>query len=235
MITGEIDAVILCGGLGTRLKPVIFDRPKVLAPFGKQIFLDYLLNNMAKQGFRNFILSVGFMKDKVIDHCRANYKDSDIKITFAEEDKPLGTGGAVKNAMKFASSDPFLVTNGDSFWNIDFADFCNFHAGNQSLASIALAKRTKAGSSLITLAGSNKISMYAEKNPDPTEGYKSAGVYLMNRKVSEYFPTKSRFSLEYDVFPALINKRLYGYILNGEFIDFGTPEKYRQALNIKLT
>ncbi len=234
MIPNKTDVIILCGGLGTRLRPVLADCPKILAPFGKQIFLDYLLNNMAKQGFRNFIFSVGFMKDKVIDHCRANYKNSDIKITFAEEDEPLGTGGGVKNAMKFISSDPFLIANGDSFWNIDFADFCNFHTNNQSLASIALAKRTKAGSSLITLADSNEISMYAEKNPDPTEGYKSAGVYIMNQKVSEYFPAKSKFSLEYDVFPALVDKRLYGYILNGEFLDFGTPEKYREALNVKM-
>ena len=113
--SSNIDTVILAGGLGTRLKSVLNDKPKCLAPINGKPFIDILLDYCIKQGFKRFILCVGYLKEQIIEYLNNR---SDCEIIFSEEDEPLGTAGAIKNSEPFIKSDPILIMNGDSFINV---------------------------------------------------------------------------------------------------------------------
>ncbi len=226
----EIDVVILCGGLGTRLRPIIFDRPKVLAKIGERTFLDILINDLTLYGFKNITLCVGYLKEHIknfFDH------DKEYNITFSEEDEPLGTGGALKKAKPLIKSSPFMVMNGDSICNINFCDFYDFHVNKKATLSMALV-RTKAAQDFgsVILDDSQRIMSFKEKVASRDECLINAGIYLMQKDIFSLMPDKNSFSLEYDLFPKLIEDRCFGFIVNSELIDIGTPERYENAINL---
>lgn len=226
----EIDVVILCGGLGTRLRPVVSDRPKVLAKIGEQTFLDILIDHLTKQGFKNIILCVGYLKGQIKNHF--DY-EKDYNIMFSEEKDPLGTGGALKKARSLIKSNPFMVMNGDSICKIDFHKFYDFHVTKKALLSMALV-RTKAAQDFgsVIINDSQRITSFMEKVVSKDECLINAGIYLMQKDVFSYMPDENRFSLEYDFFPKLIEDKCFGFIINSELIDIGTPERYEKAINI---
>ena len=228
--SSEMDVVILCGGLGKRLRPVVFGQAKVLAKIGERIFLDILIDNLLMQGFKNIILSVGYLKEQIKNHYSKNY---DYTITFSEEEEPLGTGGALKKAKPLIRSNPFMVMNGDSICNVNFRSFIDFHVEKRALLSIVLVRSKTAvqdyGS--VTLDDSQRITDFNEKiaNGSGSENIISAGVYLMEKNIFSFMPEQNKFSLEYNLFPKIINNRCYGFLTEGEFIDIGTPERYKKA------
>jgi NDP-sugar pyrophosphorylase family protein len=223
----EMDVVILCGGMGTRLQPVIADRPKSLAPLGDSTFLDILIDSLKKYGFRKFILCTGYMKEQILGH----YKDTDDDaIVFSEEDTPLGTGGALKNAQSLISSGTVLVMNGDSICDVDFNKFYTFHTSRKALLSMALVTskdRDDFGS--VFLNESGKIVRFREKDGSASQGFINAGIYLMDTKIFAHMPVMPRFSLEYDFFPGIIRENCYGFVTGGELMDIGTPERFEKA------
>ncbi len=226
----EIDVVILCGGLGVRLRPVISDRPKVLAKIGDAAFLDILLNNLAKYELKNIILCVGYMKEQIKAHFNSN---KNYNIKFSEEDEPLGTGGALKKARPLIKSNPFIVLNGDSVCNITFREFFEFHINKKGILSMVLARSKKVqdfGS--VALNSSQRIMSFKEKVTCTDECLVNAGIYLMQKEVFSYMPDENHFSLEYDLFPKLIHDNCYGFITESELIDIGTPERYEKAINL---
>jgi len=226
----EIDAVILCGGKGTRLQPMVSDRPKALATFGDTTFLDILIGFLKRNGFKNFILCVGYMKDQIKDHFK---NTDDNAIIFSEENEPLGTGGALKNAIPFVKSETFLVMNGDSICDINFHDFYHFHKNANAILSMALVrtKETKDFGSVI-MNESHEITSFKEKVAISNLCLINAGIYFMQKDIFSYMPDTSRFSLEHDFFPKMVGERCVGFIVHSELIDIGTPDRYEKAAHI---
>lgn len=233
----DIDVVILCGGLGTRLRPLIFDRPKVLAKIGNITFLDILLGNISIYGFRNIILCIGHLKDHIKRHFDDynNYCYSNHDIILSEEEKPLGTGGALKNAELLIDSDPFIVMNGDSICNIDFRELLSFHINKKAILSMVLARSTLSTVSkdygTVILDDSSMIISFNEKSIENNDSMINAGIYIMQKDIFSRMPDKKIFSLEYDLFPKLCGNRCYGFMTNNRIIDIGTPERYKMAID----
>lgn len=236
--------VILCGGLGNRLRSIIFDKPKVLAKVGDDIFLDIVIKNVLQYGYRDVILCTGYLKEKIRDYLNnhSDYKTYNIK--FSEEKDLLGTGGALKNAKYLIASNNFLVINGDSICKTNLKDFFDFHINKNALLSIVLSKSSLDQSNKdygsVVLDNLQRITNFNEKLSNTNqlnhnavsngEQLMNAGIYLMNKEIFSLMPKKDKFSLEYDLFPEIIKtNNCYGFITNSEIIDIGIPERYKRA------
>lgn len=229
-IFNEIDVVILCGGKGTRLRPVVSDRPKSLAVIGDTTFLDILIDSLTRKGFMHFILCVGYMKDQMKDHFN---KRDDISIIFSDEEEALGTGGALKNARSLIRSETFLVLNGDSICDLDFEKFYHFHQNKNAVLSIVLVETNQPqdyGSVIVDPA--DRITNFKEKVTNSAHGLINAGIYLMQRDIFSYMPKMNHFSLETDFFPEIILEKCAGFIIKSELIDIGTPDRYKKAADV---
>lgn len=224
----DIDAVILCGGLGKRLRPVSSDTPKVMVEFEDRPFLDFVIEGLEHYGVRRVVLCTGYKAEWLEDYYR-NY-ESEVIIDFAREEQPLGTGGAIKNASPIINSDPFFVLNGDCYCDVDYQKFLQFHQDNSAIASIVAAEvpDSKDYGSLM-LDDHHKILEFLEKQ-DKGNQLINAGRYCFTQRVFDLMPVDDKFSLEYDVFPKLIEEGLYGFHSRGEFFDIGTPERYKKAM-----
>ena len=223
----DIDSVILCGGLGKRLRSEIGEAQKVMAQVKGVPFLDHHLASFKKQGIRRVILCTGYKADEVEDYYRQH--SHDLAIEFSREDKPLGTGGAVKHARLFIESDLFLVINGDSFIEMDLSRLLNYHATKKAQATIVMAKVQDAKDfGTIVLDEQNRITQFNEKN-SASAGYVNAGVYCFSKSVLDVMPAQENFSLEYDVFPRLAGGDIFGFPVDCSFIDIGTPQRFKKA------
>lgn len=228
-----MQAVILAGGLGTRLKTVINDRPKPMAPVLDKPFLEYQINYLKKYDVREVVLCVGYMWEKIRDHFKDG-KERGIRIHYAVEETPLGTGGALKNAEEFIHT-PFLMLNGDSFFNLNIKDLRNFHEQAKSgkehfLGTIALtrvADRSQYGT--VLLGAGAAIAAFKEKSAgENVPGLINAGIYLLEPDIFMRIPPRQKLSLEREIFPPLLAKgfSLAGYPAEGFFVDIGTPEGF---------
>lgn len=231
----KIDVLVLCGGEGKRLRPVVSDRPKVMASVGERPFLEIVLENLAQAGFQKFILGVGHLRDQIINHFSRNkyFGGNSLDIKFSEEEFPLGTGGAVKNAKNFIKSDNFLVLNGDILFKFPFKKFYEAHLNFDPLISIMLSRVSDIrdyGS--VRIDDNSRILSFLEKNSQEGEGLVSAGVYFMKRDIFSHMPDADSFSLEYDVFPNILNHKCHGFVTDEQFVDIGTPERYQKILEI---
>ena len=225
--TSATDAVILCGGLGTRLRPISGDLPKVLMPFAGKPFIDILIESLLPFGFRRFILCVGHLKEKV----RAHFSMRDYEVVFSEEAEPLGTGGALKNARPHIISSPFLLLNGDSLCPTDINSFRDFHEKKGGLLSIVLTRPLSENAyGMVELDRENRIVAFREKAEARRGSFINAGIYLAERGIFDLMQEAARFSLETDLIPAILPHGCYGLVTDAEVIDIGTPERYVQAL-----
>jgi D-glycero-alpha-D-manno-heptose 1-phosphate guanylyltransferase len=225
----EIDVLILCGGKGERLKAVVSDRPKPMAEFNSEPFLSVLMRYVSGFGFRRFILCTGHMGDVI----KKYYSSARLpwEIVYSEEDKPFGTGGAIKKASRLIKSEDFLVMNGDSFCQLDLDRFLDFHLKKKALVSIALVSGDKDKNyGKVGLDSSQQITSFEEK-ADPLAGqFISSGVYFMSKDIFSSMEKREDFSLEYDIFPSVIKSmRCYGFKQDMAVVDFGTPVNYERA------
>ena len=228
-ILAHIDALILCGGLGMRLRPVVSDRPKVMAEVREKPFLEIIVRELLRQGSRRIVFCTGYLGDQIENHFKNSSYPEDVILEFSREKKPLGTGGALKNALGLVKSENFLVINGDCLSSLNFKGFYLSHLEKKSLLSIALVKRNDSDDyGSVVLAKNNEIASFIEKNQKRPIGLVSAGCYLMRKSIKEFFPAEDVFSLEYDVFPKLAGKS-YGFVFDGKFLDIGTPKRYASA------
>jgi NDP-sugar pyrophosphorylase family protein len=224
----EIDAVILCGGAGSRLRGVVDDRPKPMAQINQQPFLDILIDYFCGFGLRRFVLCTGYMSEIIKDYY--SHEKSSLEFIVSDEQTLLGTAGSIKNAEKFIQSEPFLVVNGDSFCSVDLAEFYDFHLSRQALMSIAVVESEEIiNSGLVTLDDYKRIVAFEEKKSKDQVGYINTGIYLFQRSILSFIPKDTKYSLEYDLFPRLANRGSYGFITCGDLIDIGTPERYERA------
>lgn len=221
-------AVILAGGLGTRLRSVVSDRPKVVAEVNGRPFLHFLLDQLASAGIRQAVLCTGYMAGDVRKLLGENH--GTIKLSYSAETEPLGTGGALRLALPFLSSDPVLVMNGDSFCDINLEQFARENLQKQAVASLALAAVndiSRYGAVDVTADGI--VTRFEEKGARRGEGLINAGIYLLSKTIIETIPSGKPVSLERDIFPGLIGNGLRGFAGSGRFIDIGVPDDYRAA------
>ena len=157
-------------------------------------------------------------------------KDSGLDIIILEEKELLGTGGAIKNAQTSIKSDPTLILNGDSFFNMDLHKFVEFHLMKKALLSMVLIDVSDANTyGSIKIDDLGKVVEFCEKKENSSAGKINAGVYLFSREVFSLLPKETKFSLEYDFFSKHAGREFYGYLAEGFFIDIGTPQRYSQA------
>jgi len=224
------EAVILAGGFGTRLRSVVSDLPKSLAPVNGKPFLHYLFIYLKKHGIEHIVLSVGYMSEKVMEQFGNEYLG--IKVSYAKEETPLGTGGGIRLAMEKCSGAHVLAMNGDSFFEIALDKFFENHLSGSADATLALRK-VEDGSryGTIQLDGKRIIS-FREKSPDVKgAALINGGVYVLRKKtflgITE---AKKSFSIEYDFFAKHAEKLwLQSFISDGYFIDIGIPEDFERA------
>jgi len=223
-------AVILAGGLGTRLRSTVPNLPKPMAPVRGRPFLEYLLDYWINQGVTQFIISVGYMKSVIMDHFGNSYKYK--PISYAIEETPLGTGGGLIVAAQIVK-DPFLVLNGDTFFEVDLSKLLKFHVESASDWTFSLFTTNDPGRYMgMDVATDGKINSLKSCIK---EGFQLAngGVYIVEPTVLEKSGLKlgEKISLEDDLLPAIMSKgcSLFGIEFKKNFIDIGVPEDYLRA------
>lgn len=227
MSLGSLDAVVLAGGLGTRLQSILGDGlPKPLASIRGRPFLDILVDSLVSQGISRIIMCVSHRRELVIEHCR---RRSDVNFVFSEEQEPLGTGGAIRQAATWVQSDPFLAMNGDSFCAVDFRAFRSFHASKGAPLSIVLTSSCgRVDGGTVDLAEDGRVTAFREKAG--TGALISAGIYLVSRRLPATWLMPAPFSIEKSVIPDLAERgQCYGYKVEAELTDIGTPRRYHEA------
>ncbi|HET9278732.1 MAG TPA: nucleotidyltransferase family protein [Flavitalea sp.] len=222
------EAIILAGGLGTRLKEAVPDLPKCMAPVAGKPFLYYVISYFSKQGIEKFIFSLGY-KHEIIQEYIANEFDT-IQYVFSIEDEPLGTGGAIKLACTRASEKTALVLNGDTFFKIDISKLASFHhmcGADCTLSLKPMKKFQRYG--VVSLKKDYSIESFSEKKYYD-EGLINGGIYALNVKKFQSENLPEIFSFERDYLEALYKeRRMYGVIQDEYFIDIGIPGDYRKA------
>ncbi len=223
-------AIILAGGMGTRLKTIISDLPKPMAPIMNVPFLTYQLNYLKHFGIKKVIFSVGYLSEKIIAHYNQSFEN--ISIKYSIEKNPLGTGGGIRMAMSNLKEDLVLILNGDSFFDLDLEQFYNLHLEQKSDFSLALRyvnNSERYGN--IEFNSSNQITSFIEKNQLNQSGYINAGVYILSKKLYlQNTKPDINFSIEKEFFEKQLNQLIIkGFEFKDYFIDIGIPEDYLKA------
>lgn len=224
----EITAVILAGGLGTRLRGVVADRPKVLARVNDRPFLDYLLDQLASSGVRRTVLCTGYLGEQIAETFGGRYRD--MELAYSREPEPLGTGGALRLALPLLETEQLLVLNGDSYCSLDHQSFFQFHADKLAAMSLCLTEVSDVSRyGAVRVDQDGAIRAFEEKGARSGSGVINAGIYLISRSLVEAIAPRAVVSLEREVIPAAIGAGLFGFQSKGRFIDIGIPSDYQAA------
>jgi mannose-1-phosphate guanylyltransferase len=233
----ERTALILCGGLETRIRPSPFSTPKPLLPIGYQALLEYQIQYLKRYEFDRIILAIGFLQEQIVRYLDEHRLG--VRLRYSFEKEPLDTGGAIKNAESMISSD-FLALNGDViFSDLDLDKLVYAHKKSNASATIVLAKSTTPTRfGAVELDDENRVVNFVEKprKQSPGETWVNAGVYVITPPTLSKIPKGRRTSLELDVFPKLIREgTIFGHKHNGYWADVGTPEDYLRVQKDLLT
>jgi NDP-sugar pyrophosphorylase family protein len=221
--------IILAGGLGTRLRGALGDLPKPLAPIGGKPVLEYLINFISHQGFREIIISCGHGAGAVRDYF-GDGSTLGLRIRYTFEEELLGTGGAIKLAEPLVDSRDFIVANGDTYFEVSLTELLQFHRARGALATLALTYRKEAGRyGTVLCDDDNRVVTFTEKAKEERAGLINGGVYVFGRAIFDYIPAGRACSLEREILPLLVGRGLYGFPADGYFIDIGVPEDYERA------
>ncbi len=226
-------AVILAGGMGTRLRSVVPDLPKPMAPVRNRPFLEYQMDYWIEQGVNQFIVSVGYMKEVIMNHFGASYRGT--LVTYVIENEPLGTGGGLLLAAQ-GLREPFLLLNGDTFFKVNLLDLQKFHDSRTSDWTLSLFRTNEVGRYMgVDMKNDGQIISLQSTMGVPSR-LANGGVYLIDPSVLEKtkFVPGNKLSLEDELMQAcLVNfTKVYGLEFSGSFIDIGIPEDYRRATDI---
>lgn len=224
----NITVAILAGGLGTRLAPVVPGRQKVVAKVGKHSFLKYILSQLNQSSFKKVVICTGHLGHQVQEEFGNTYQS--LSLCYSQEKSRLGTAGAVRFALPLLKSQVILVMNGDTFCDVNFNKFWRFHQDKTSNASLILSAVSNASRfGTAQIDKDNAIVKFEEKKSGNRSGLVNAGIYLINKSLISKISEGKEISLEKEVFPKWIGKEFYGFKVDNEFIDIGTPESYKSA------
>lgn len=224
-----IDTIILAGGLGSRLRAVVPNLPKPMAPVNGKPFLDILMRKLGRSGIiRSVVLALSYRSNDVVSWYKEQRSDFPFAICYSIEKDPLGTGGGVRHALDLVDGDIVLVMNGDSFIDIDYSKLLAFHNSKGADLTIAVRYVEDTGRyGAIDIDNSSlMVKSFIEKSANAAAGYINTGVYLFNKAVLSRLRPNTKLSLEHDFLPGCVGERFFGYITDGDFIDIGTPETY---------
>lgn len=222
----DITAIILAGGIGSRLKDVT-DLPKPLVPvFGKP-FLFYLLKALKMNGIERAIICAGYRSDLVIETMRQ--WNPGLDLTFSVETTVLGTAGACRVAAQHLKTEIALLMNGDSLGDFDLRSFFAFHERHAEYPSILVTQVVDCSRYGRVLFGADgRIDSFEEKSPVKSEGWINAGIYLVPARKLRDLPARTPLSLEREIFPRWLKEGVYAFPVQASFLDIGTPESYLQ-------
>jgi len=240
----EIQAVILAGGKGERLKSVVSDRPKVLAEVSGRPFLAYLLDqvvalrksagpgklysSICQAKCHEVVLCTGYMAEQIRQRFGEAYEH--LRLLYSQEQQPLGTGGALRLALSYLWSDTILVMNGDSYVDVDLVSYIDwFFRKNGDAALVLIKVPDTARYGRVVIDQDEHITAFDEKGTSVGPGWINAGIYLMKKSLVSSIPAGRSYSLEREFFPSLVGKKLLGFRSEGRFIDIGTPASYAEA------
>lgn len=225
-------AVILAGGLGTRLRAAVAEVPKPMAPINGRPFLECQMDYWLKQGIRHFILSVGYKHELISSYFGSEYRGA--TIDYVVEDVPMGTGGGLLLSLKYLSNTtPFLLLNGDSFFDVSISELLKHHLANRAAVTFSLFRASEKGRYMgMQLSDDGRI-LSLEDKINRSDVLANGGVYIVDPIAFDGYPalTKQAISLETDIFPELLKSEagMWGHQSNGLFIDIGVPEDYLRA------
>ncbi len=227
------EAVILAGGFGTRLRSVVSDVPKPMAPVAGRPFLEILIDYLMLYGFDHIVLSTGYMHEVIEHHFGNSYRG--IIISYAIESTPLGTGGGIRNAIEHCESDDIVVINGDTLFKVDYDDLQRFYHSHPTRLAVVLrqvADASRYGS--VETDCCDRIIRYAEKKQDANDGGTcktvqtiNGGIYMMHRSLLEDHRLGEPFAFEKDILQGLFVKEpFYAFTSSAYFLDIGIPDDY---------
>ena len=229
-----MEAILLCGGLGTRLRSVVSDRPKPMADIAGKPFLHYLVKMLSESGVKHLIFALGYMGEQIEAYFQSG-EEYGLSISYSYEDSPLGTGGAIRNALSKVSGENVLVLNADTYFHTDYESLLREQLKNKAAMTIASRKIediSRYGAILKDESG--RILRWNEKMSSdraeaPCPGEINGGIYVMQKSLIEKIP-EGKQSLENDCIPAWLEDGLYLQAVpsDGYFMDIGIPEDYAQ-------
>ncbi|MHB1406035.1 MAG: nucleotidyltransferase family protein [Desulfitobacteriaceae bacterium] len=223
-----MEAIILVGGLGTRLRNVLSDLPKPMAPVEGRPFLVYLLQYLKREGISKVILSTGFMHEKIEVYFRNSY--TGIEIAYSREVKPLGTGGAIKKALEQVNGEMVVVLNGDSFFDVNIKGLVQKHLTHKSDITLSLKPLCNYDRYGTVIRVGDHVTKFLEKEWR-AQGTINGGLYLIRSDIFERFQVADSFSFEEFLGQHVNNLCFVGYISDTYFIDIGIPDDYQRAQN----
>lgn len=222
------EAVILCGGLGTRLREVVSDRPKPMADFNGMPFLEFLVDSLIAQGIKKVHISTSYMSEFIIRETTT--WDKSIEINIIEEKELLGTGGAIGHAFHFVDAEEILILNGDSYCQVNLTEMAASHYENNAQVTMLTTFVDNCSTfGTVEMDSNNAVSHFIEKQNINKKGLVNAGIYIVNKSSYKQFNQQVKYSLEYDVFPYMIGHSFYTYVVSSPLYDIGTPESYERA------
>lgn len=221
-----MNAIILCGGLSTRLGAITKSIPKVLLEIKGKTVLDWQIEKLKKVGVTKVVLAAGHLNEVLFKE--VGLERNGVLIEYAVEQERLGTGGAIKHAWSYIDNhDPVIVLNGDVLTTVDLGDIV--HHLDPASDGIILGARVDDAATYGTLdyEADFHLKQFKEKEGLHQVGYINGGIYLFTEKAKKYFPVKNAFSIEYDVFPNMTD--LYVYQSDRAWIDIGVPDRLEWA------
>jgi len=229
-----MQAVLLAGGLGTRLQSVVNDRPKPMALIGDKPFLEYVLMELKRNNIIDIIFAVGY-KGSMVEEYFQSGKDFGLNILYSYEETPLGTAGAIKLAGQYIKDDRFFVLNADTLYRLDYSRILGIE--NELNLDMTLVLRevpdiSRYGAARLSEENRGFLTAFNEKESEAKKGTINGGVYLLNRELLEQIP-EGKVSLENEIIPKLMKEgfKLGGLVNDGYFIDIGIPEDYYKFIH----
>jgi len=224
-----MDAMILVGGKGERLKSIVPDRPKPMAEVAGRPFVEWLVLFLHTQGIKRVIFCTGYMSEVIEGYFRDG-KDWGMEIVYSREPMPLGTSGAVRYALDKVHSERFLVLNGDSFCRFDLNRLNEAHLARRASLTLWLVGMEDCSRyGAVDIGDEDIVKAFREKTEERRAGLVNAGIYLLERRTVKSIPEGKAVSMETEFIPAMVGHGLYAVVGNGPLIDIGIPETYALA------
>lgn len=219
-----MEAIVLAGGLGTRLRSVVSDLPKPMAPIGEKPFLEYILKYLKNNGITKAILSVGYKWETIKEYFGDKFEN--IELIYSVEDDPLGTGGAIKKAMNHVDSDQVYIINGDTFFDVDLRNFVLHHESKLMLSLKNMQNFDRYG--CVESDENNFVTTFTEKGFRES-GNINGGIYLASKDIFDNYSLDEKFSFEEFMQNEFKDLKISVKVFENYFIDIGIPEDYEKA------